>query len=89
MLKPKEIQAIRNGAVTADELINSYPVKTLVEDLIALLKTNDTAAVAEPKNKPIALYQEEYDRIVGMFRVKGLTTTGEKSKRGRPSKKNV
>ena len=89
MLKAKEIQAIRKGTMDADELIANYPIKSLVADLIEMLKIQPepVAPATEEKQKPIAVSQEEYDRILSIFRVKGLTATGEKTKRGRPSKK--
>ncbi|MBQ3414537.1 MAG: hypothetical protein IJH39_04150 [Clostridia bacterium] len=87
MIKSRDLAAIKAGEMSVDTLLEKYPVKTVVSDLIEIVANKETCcAVAEPV-KPISVTQEEYDKILGMFRVKGFTADGQVSHRGRKPKK--
>ncbi|MBO4417124.1 MAG: hypothetical protein J5801_03265 [Bacteroidales bacterium] len=79
MIKPKEISAIKNGKLNADYLLDNYPIKTLVEDLVEIIRKSETPGVA----KPIPISREDLDRINGLFRIIGYESNGQPTKRGR------
>ena len=79
MIKTKDLQAIQNGEMTVDKLIATYPITELVSDLMELVAQKK--AIPE---KPIVLSDEEYQRVMGMFRQRGVSLDGTQIKRGRP-----
>ena len=85
MIKVKELVAIRSGELNADALLEMYPVKTLVADLVEIIKT------ATPKEdvKQISISKEDYDKIISLFRVRGFEANGQPTKRGRKKKINA
>lgn len=88
MIKAKDLAAIKAGEMSVDTLLEKYPVKAVVSDLIEVIANKETCCnVAAPVAKPISVSQEEMDRIMAMFRVKGFTADGQVSKRGRKPKK--
>lgn len=81
MIKSKDLAAIKEGKMTVDSLLENYPVKALVSDLVELVMQKDVIPA-----KPIPLNQDEYDRVMALFRVRGFDAVGETIKRGRPKK---
>ena len=79
MIKTKDVQAIQNGEMTVDKLITTYPIVELVSDLMELVAQKK--AIPE---KPIVLSDEEYQRVMSMFRQRGVSLDGTQIKRGRP-----
>lgn len=84
MIKAKDLAAIKAGKMTADELLENYPVKSIIQDFIELVMQKDVIPA-----KPIVLSDEEYDRVMGMFRKRGVNAVGELIKRGRPKKEEL
>lgn len=84
MIKSKDLAAIKEGKMTVDTLLENYPVKALVSDLVELVMQKDVIPA-----KPIVLSDEEYDRVMGMFRKRGVNAVGELIKRGRPKKEEL
>ena len=82
MIKSKELAAIRAGELNADALLEMYPVKTLVADLVEIIKT--TAPKEDAKQ--ISISKEDYDKIISLFRIKGFEANGQPTKRGRKRK---
>ena len=82
-LKLKDIQAIRTGELTVDTLLEMYPIKQLVSDLINIIIENDV------NPEPIALYESDYNRVMGMFRIVGFDKDGKKITRGRKRKEEI
>ena len=88
MIKSRDLAAVKAGELSVDALLEKYPVKALVSDLIEIIANKESCcAVEAPVAKPIGVSQEEMDRIMAMFRVKGFTADGQVSKRGRKPKK--
>ena len=76
----------RNAAIQelADQLVRTktiYDMATLLAEYIIKDKER-------PLPMKIAVTEEEYDAITSLFRIKGFTASGEKEKRGRPTKKD-
>ena len=80
-MKAKELKAIKEGKLTVDELLEIYPVKVLVNDLIEMVLAKPAPVVAEqPK---ITVTTQEWEQISNLFRIKGSSNRGRK-----PSKKD-
>lgn len=82
MIKTKDLIAVKNGVLKVDDLLEKYPVKSLITDLLEML----TVTEVTPKQPKIVVSQEDYNRIIDLFRVKGIGIDGEPSKRGRKPK---
>ena len=74
MIKEKDWNAVMSDKMTAADLLEHYPVKTLVEDLVELARR------VEPKSS-VAVSAEDMQKIENFFKVKI-------SKRGRKPKNN-
>lgn len=66
----------------AREILESYPVTEIAESLAELL-TKPTTTVEQ---KPIVLSDDDYQRVMAMFRQRGISADGVQIKRGRPRK---
>lgn len=86
MLKSKDIFAVRDGNITADELLEKYPVKEVVGSLMKLIQSAKDMEELVSSDKPILVTPEEFDRIKRMFRVKGFDVAGNPQNRGRKPK---
>jgi hypothetical protein len=82
MIKAKELAAIRAGELSADTLLEMYPVKSLVADLVEVIKSSGSNDYA----KQISVSKDEYEKIISMFRIKGFEANGQPTKRGRKKK---
>ena len=82
MIKTKDVSAIKNGEMTVEKLISSYPITELVSDLMELVAQKENVV----KEKPIVLSDEDYARVMGMFRQRGIAADGGTIRRGRPKK---
>lgn len=72
MIKKKDLK------LSVDELLEKYPVKNLISDLLEMVNTKvDSVVVEQPK---IAVSKEEFEQIAGMFRIKGTSNRGRKPK---------
>ena len=76
-MKAKELKAIKEGKLTVDELLEIYPVKTLVNDLLEMVLAKPVVVTEQPK---ITVTQQEYEQITGLFRVRGTSNRGRKAK---------
>lgn len=89
MLKTKDIFAVRDGNITADELLEKYPVKEVVNSLMKLIQNAKDLDELISSDKPILVTVEEFDRIKRMFRIKGYDINGNPSNRGRKPKQPI
>ena len=68
----------------ADQLARTKTVYDLSMELATyIIKEKDSRLSQKSK---IVISEADYQTLIGMFRVKGYTDSGEKSKRGRPKK---
>lgn len=71
---------IKKNLQTKEEIVryilDNYSAKQLVEELAERIMN-------EPKTTKITLSQEEYDTVVNLFRVRGVTSDGTAETRGR------
>lgn len=72
MIKRKDLK------LSVDELLEKYPVKNLISDLLEIANSKETV-VAEPQSK-ITVTTQEYEQITGLFRIKGSSNRGRKAK---------
>lgn len=87
MIKSKELGAIQEGKITAVELLKNHNAIELIDDLCALLQNKkEFEDLIRPNPKLISVTEEEFERIKGMFRIKGYEANGEPTKRGRKPK---
>lgn len=87
MIKSKELGAIQEGKITAVDLLKNHNAIELIDDLCALLQNKkEWEDLVRPTPKLISVTEEEYERIKGLFRVKGYEANGEPTKRGRKPK---
>lgn len=77
MIKNKDLNAIRTGQITTDQLLEIYPVKTLISDLIEIVKEKPVEA---PK---VVISQEQFEKH---FRIAGIAADGTPQTRGRRKK---
>lgn len=75
--------ALQNGELTVDELadliLSYYTVKDIAQSLVALL-------AERPEHTRISVTQQEFDSIIGLFRIKGINKDGNAETRGRKRK---
>ena len=76
MIKSKDLIALKNGDLTVDTLLELYPVKALVNDLVELALQSANAV----PDKPITVTKEELDKIMSLFRIQGTSNRGRKPK---------
>lgn len=85
-LTKKQRGAFLSGEVNtkdlAQEFLQSYPITEIAESLAELL----TAPTAYAEPKPIVLSDEDYNRLMGMFRQRGVALDGSPITRGRKKK---
>lgn len=70
-IDPKLLKAIKEGNATQKDLINhlsNYPLNEILTAFAELIILSEDFL----SPKPISVSQEEYDRIMGLFRIKGL-----------------
>lgn len=70
-IDPKLLKAIKEGNATQKDLINhlsNYPLNEILAAFAELIILSEDFLTP----KPISVSQEEYNRIVGLFRIKGL-----------------
>lgn len=77
MIKSKDLIALKNGDLTVDTLLELYPVKALVNDLVELALQSANAV----PDKPITVTKEEFDKITSLFRIQGTSNRGRKPKK--------
>lgn len=75
------ISAVRTGQRTKRELVNDLLRNNNVMELAEALA--DYVINEEEPTRPITVSQEEYDRIVNLFRIRGLRTDGTYENRGK------
>ena len=70
-IDPKLLKAIKEGNATQKDLINhlsNYPLNEILAAFAELIILSEDFLTP----KPISVSQEEYNRIMGLFRIKGL-----------------
>ena len=70
-IDPKLLKSIKEGNATQKDLINhlsNYPLNEILAAFAELIILSEDFL----SPKPISVTQEEYDRIMGLFRIKGL-----------------
>lgn len=70
-IDPKLLKSIKEGNATQKDLINhlsNYPLNEILTAFAELIILSEDFL----SPKPISVSQEEYDRIMGLFRIKGL-----------------
>lgn len=70
-IDPKLLKSIKEGNATQKDLINhlsNYPLNEILAAFAELIILSEDFL----SPKPISVSQEEYDRIMGLFRIKGL-----------------
>lgn len=70
-IDPKLLKAIKEGNATQKDLINhlsNYPLNEILAAFAELIILSEDFL----SPKPISVSQEEYNRIMGLFRIKGL-----------------
>lgn len=72
--------AVRTGQMDRRELVNDLLRQNNVMELAERL-ADYVIAYEEPR--PIVVSQEEYDRIVGLFKIRGLRADGSVETRGK------
>lgn len=80
-MKTKHILAVRDGKITADELLAIYPVKEVVNDLMEVIRnTAEFQEIVKPTVNKIVVTEEQFKEF---FRIKGLDVNGQPQTRGR------
>ena len=74
------VSAVKTGQMERRELVQDLLRQNNVMELAEKL-ADYVIAYDEPK--PIVVSQEEYDRIVSLFKIRGLRADGTKENRGR------
>lgn len=70
-IDPKLLKSIKEGNATQKDLINhlsNYPLNEILTAFAELIILSEDFL----SPKPISVSQEEYNRIMGLFRIKGL-----------------
>lgn len=70
-IEPKLLKSIKEGNATQKDLINhlsNYPLNEILTAFAELIILSEDFL----SPKPISVSQEEYNRIMGLFRIKGL-----------------
>lgn len=85
MITRKDLLKIKQGDLTVrTELLKKYPVQELVDDLCEIIAQGENTVIETPK--PIVLSDEDYNRLMGMFRQRGVALDGSPITRGRKKK---
>lgn len=72
-IDPKLLKSIKEGNATQKDLINhlsTYPLNEILTAFAELIILSEDFL----SPKPISVSQEEYNRIMSLFRIKGLRT---------------
>lgn len=72
-IDPKLLKSIKEGNATQKDLINhlsNYPLNEILTAFAELIILSEDFL----SPKPISVSQEEYNRIMSLFRIKGLRT---------------
>ena len=72
-IDPKLLKSIKEGNATQKDLINhlsTYPLNEILTAFAELIILSEDFLTP----KPISVTQEEYNRILSLFRIKGLRT---------------
>lgn len=86
-MKTKHILAVRDGKITADELLSIYPVKEVVNDLMEIIKNAaEFEQLVQPSVNKIVVTEEQFKEF---FRIKGFDVNGQPQTRGRKSKPSI
>lgn len=70
-IDPKLLKAIKEGNATQKDLINhlsNYPLNEILTAFAELIILSEDFLTP----KPISVTQEEYNRIMGLFKIKGM-----------------
>lgn len=70
-IDPKLLKSIKEGNATQKDLINhlsTYPLNEILTAFAELIILSEDFL----SPKPISVTQEEYNRIIGLFKIKGL-----------------
>lgn len=70
-IDPKLLKAIKEGNATQKDLINhlsNYPLNEILTAFAELIILSEDFL----SPKPISVTQEEYNRIIGLFKIKGM-----------------
>ena len=70
-IDPKLLKAIKEGNATQKDLINhlsNYPLNEILTAFAELIILSEDFL----SPKPISVSQEEYNRIIGLFKIKGM-----------------
>ena len=70
-IEPKLLKAIKEGKATQQDLINhlsNYPLNEILAAFAELIILSEDFL----SQKPISVSQEEYNRIMGLFKIKGM-----------------
>lgn len=88
-IDPKLLKSIKEGNATQKDLINhlsTYPLNEILTAFAELIILSEDFL----SPKPISVSQEEYNRILSLFRIKGLRTldgmTVEETRGRKPNK---
>jgi len=88
-IDPKLLKSIKEGNATQKDLINhlsNYPLNEILTAFAELIILSEDFL----SPKPISVSQEEYNRILSLFRIKGLRTldgmTVEETRGRKPNK---
>ena len=70
-IEPKLLKSIKEGNATQQDLINylsNYPLNEILAAFAELITLSEDFL----SQKPISVSQEEYNRIMGLFKIKGM-----------------
>lgn len=85
LITNKVLKELKEGLITREEvvneLINTYPVKAIVEDYVNLVMETPG------DNVKITVSQEEYESVMALFKIRGKKVGGETETRGRKRKR--
>lgn len=85
LITNKVLKELKEGLITREEvvneLINTYPIKAIVEDYVNLVMETPG------DNVKITVSQEEYESIVSLFKIRGKKIDGETETRGRKKRR--
>ena len=84
-LTRKQKAAFASGEINvkdlAQDFLATYPITEIAESLAEMM-----VAPTVYEEKPVVLSDEDYQRLMKMFRPRGIATDGTKIMRGRPRK---
>ena len=75
------ISAVRTGQMTKKELVNELLRSNNVMELAEALA--DYVINEEEPTRPIPISREDYERIISLFRIRGLRSDGTFENRGK------